>query len=60
MFHELFLVIYIINSFNLHNNTMRQVIISLSQIRNLMVQEQAFSESITMNIIMPFVLLLKK
>lgn len=59
MFHELFLVIYIINSFNLHNNTMRQVIIS-SQIRNLMVQEQAFSESITMNIIMPFVLLLKK
>lgn len=39
---------------------MRQVIISLSQIRNLMVQEQAFSESITMNIIMPFVLLLKK
>lgn len=60
MFHELFLVIYVINSFNLHNNTMRQVIISLSQIRNLMVQEQAFSESITMNIIMPFVLLLKK
>lgn len=60
MFHELFLVICIINSFNLHNNTMRQVIISLSQIRNLMVQEQAFSESITMNIIMPFVLLLKK
>lgn len=60
MFHELFLVIYIINSFNLHNNTMRQVIIPLSQIRNLMVQEQAFSESITMNITMPFVLLLKK